>query len=249
MQEKIEEQRVNELTESIVLKYLKKKKQSPDSMICVDIEGLASEYFKQRVIYEVFAEDDPGRDAFSANGIRPLKVRRNGKVEEIVFPPRTAVIEKFLLSPKESARKRFTIAHEGAHDVMGRHIPLQASPMAAFHSEYDPEMTYTGDMLKEMLSVNECFTNRAAACFLMPGFLVARVLKRHNNQKKVIVYDNGILSQDQKLLIQKMADTLGVSYTAFYHRLGELDLFDRRPIEEYLHSGLCYGGEAYAGSN
>ena len=58
MQEKIEEQRVNELTESIVLKYLKKKKQSPDSMICVDIEGLASEYFKQRVIYEVFAEDD-----------------------------------------------------------------------------------------------------------------------------------------------------------------------------------------------
>ena len=176
-------------------------------------------------------------------------VNRDGKVEEIVFPPRTAVIEKFLLSPKESARKRFTIAHEGAHDVMGRHIPLQASPMAAFHSEYDPEMTYTGDMLKEMLSVNECFTNRAAACFLMPGFLVARVLKRHNKEKKVIVYDNGILSQDQKLLIQKMADTLGVSYTAFYHRLGELDLFDRRPIEEYLHSGLCYGGEAYVGGN
>ena len=110
-------------------------------------------------------------------------------------------------------------------------------------------MTYTGDMLKEMLSVNECFTNRAAACFLMPGFLVARVLKRHNKEKKVIVYDNGILSQDQKILIQKMADTLGVSYTAFYHRLGELDLFDRRPIEEYLHSGLCYGGEAYAGGN
>ena len=154
-----------------------------------------------------------------------------------------------LLNPRESARKRFTIAHEGAHDVMGRHIPLQASPMAAFHSEYDPEMTYTGDMLKVMLSVNECFTNRAAACFLMPGFLVARVLKRHNKEKKVIVYDNGILSQDQKILIQKMADTLGVSYTAFYHRLGELDLFDRRPIEEYLHSGLCYGGEAYAGGN
>ena len=117
------------------------------------------------------------------------------------------------------------------------------------HSEYDPEMTYSGDMLKEMLSLNECFTNRAAACFLMPGFLVARVLKRHNNQKKVVIYNNGILAQDQKLLIQKMADTLGVSYTAFYHRLGELDLYDRRPVEEYLHSGLCYGGEACAGSN
>ena len=94
-----------------------------------------------------------------------------------------------------------------------------------------------------MLSVNECFTNRAAACLLMPRFLVERVLRRHNSSKKVICYDSGILSQDQKLLIQKMADTLGVSYTAFYNRLSELDLFEHRPVEEYLHSGLKYGGE------
>ena len=166
-----------------------------------------------------------------------------------MFPARTAVIEKYLLNQKESARRRFSIAHEGAHDVLGRHIPLQTSPAAAFHSEFDPEMRYTQDMLKEMLSINECFTNRAAACFLMPAFLVARVLKRHNNSKKVILYDDGILSQDQKLLIQKMADTLGVSFTAFHTRLSELDLFERRPVEEYLHEGLRYGGELHAGSN
>ena len=238
---------IENLCEAMIKDFFKSKHYT--NVMCVDIEAFVREYLGVPIVYETFAEPDPGRVGFLSDGKRPLMVNRGGKVEEIVFPPRTAVIEKFLLSPKESARKRFTIAHEGAHDVMGRHIPLQASPMAAFHSEYDPEMMYTGDMLKEMLSVNECFTNRAAACFLMPGFLVARVLKRHNNQKKVIVYDNGILSQNQKLLIQKMADTLGVSYTAFYHRLGELDLFDRRPIEEYLHSGLCYGGEAYAGSN
>ena len=61
-------------------------------------------------------------------------------MKKVIFPSRTAVIEKFLLNPRESARKRFTIAHEGAHDVLGCHIPFQASPMAAFHSEYDPEM-------------------------------------------------------------------------------------------------------------
>ena len=110
-------------------------------------------------------------------------------------------------------------------------------------------MSYTADLLKEMLSINECFTNRAAACLLMPGFLVARVLKRHNDSRKVILYENGILSQDQKLLIQKMADMMGVSYTAFFNRLSELDLFERRPVEEYLHSGLRYGGETYAAGN
>ena len=238
---------IENLCEAMIKDFFKSKHYT--NVMCVDIEAFVREYLGVPIVYETFAEPDPGRVGFLSDGKRPLLVRRNGRVVEIVFPSRTAVIERFLLNPRESARKRFTIAHEGAHDVLGRHIPLQASPMAAFHSEYDPEMTYSGDMLKEMLSVNECFANRAAACFLMPGFLVARVLKRHNSQKKVVIYDNGILAQDQKLLIQKMADTLGVSYTAFYHRLGERDLFDRRPVEEYLHSGLCYGGEACAGSN
>ena len=102
-------------------------------------------------------------------------------------------------------------------------------------------MVYTEDMLSEMMSVNECFANRAAACLLMPKFLVKRVLRRHTKNNRVILYDDGVLAQDQKLLIQKMADILGVSYTAFYLRLQELDLFERRPIEEYIHRKLCYG--------
>ena len=125
------------------------------------------------------------------------------------YPAGTAVIEKYLLSPRESARKRFTIAHEGAHDLLKRHIPIQSSPMAAFHSEFDSEVEYSGNLLGEMMSINEFFANRAAACLLMPGFLMKRVMKRHNDCKKVVMYcgeDGTVLAQDQKLLIQKMAD-------------------------------------------
>ena len=232
---------IESLCEAMIKDFFKRKHYT--NVMCVDIAAFVREYLGVPIVYETFAEPDPGRVGFISDGKRPLLVRREGKVKEIVFPVRTAVIERYLLTPKESARKRFTIAHEGAHDVLSRHIPLQTSPKAAFHSEYDPEMKYTQEMLHEMLSVNECFTNRAAACLLMPRFLVERVLRRHNSSKKVICYDSGILSQDQKLLIQKMADTLGVSYTAFYNRLSELDLFEHRPVEEYLHSGLKYGGE------
>ena len=238
---------IENLCEAMIKDFFKNKHYT--NVMCVDIEAFVREYLGVPIVYETFAEPDPGRVGFMSDGKRPLLVRRGSKVEKIVFPTRTAVIERYLLNPKESARKRFTIAHEGAHDVLGRHIPLQASPTAAFHSEYDPEMTYTQDMLHEMLSVNECFTNRAAACLLMPSFLVERVLKRHNASKKVILYDTGILSQDQKLLIQKMADTMGVSYTAFFNRLSELDLFERRPVEEYLHKSLRYGGDVHAASN
>jgi len=235
---------IENLCEAMIKDFFKSKHYT--NVTCVDIEAFVREYLGVPIVYETFAEPDPGRIGFLSDGKRPLLVRRGGKTEQVLFPARTAVIESYLQNPKESARKRFTIAHEGAHDFMDRHIPLQASPAAAFHSEFDPEMTYTPDMLKTMLNVNECFTNRAAACFLMPGFLVARVLKRHNDSRKVILYDNGILSQDQKILVQKMADTLGVSYRAFFNRLSELDLFDRRPVEEYLHSGLRYGGEIHA---
>ena len=235
---------IEDLCEAMIKDFFKSKHYT--NVLCVDIEAFVREYLGVPIVYEIFAEPDPGRIGFLSDGKRPLLVKRGNRIEQVVFPARTAVIDKYLQSPKENSRKRFTIAHEGAHDVMGRHIPLQANPMAAFHSEYDPEMTYTPEMLKEMLNVNECFTNRAAACFLMPRFLVTRVLKRHNNSQKVILYDNRILSQDQKILIQKMADTLGVSYRAFYNRLQELDLFDIRPVEEYLHSGLKYGGDMNA---
>ena len=235
---------IENLCEAMIKDFFKSKHYT--NVTCVDIEAFVREYLGVPIVYETFAEPDPGRIGFLSDGKRPLLVRRGGKVEQVVFPARTAVIESYLQNPKESARKRFTIAHEGAHDFMDRHIPLQASPAAAFHSEFDPEMTYTPDMLKTMLNVNECFTNRAAACFLMPGFLVVRVLKRYNNSQKVILYDNGILAQDQKILLQKMANALGVSYRAFYNRLMELNLFDRRPVEEYLHAGLRYGGEIHA---
>ena len=232
---------IENLCEAMIKDFFKRRHYT--NVMCVDIEAFVKEYLGVLIVYETFAEDDPGRVGFLSDGKRPLKVRRENNVEQVVFPARTAVIEKFLLNQKESARKRFSIAHEGAHDILAHHVPIQASPAAAFHSEFDSEMTYTKDMLREMLSINECFSNRAAACLLMPGFLVMRVLKKHNNSKRIILYGDCILSQDQKLLIQKMADTMGVSFTAFYMRLKELDLFDRRSVEEYLRKGLRYGGE------
>ena len=238
---------IESLCEAMIKDFFKSRHYT--NVLCVDIEGFVEEYLGIPIVYETFAEADPGRIGFLADGKRPLSVRREGMTQQIVFPQRTAVIESFLLSPKESARKRFTIAHEGAHDVINRHIPAQARPAAAFHSEFDPEMNYPREMLKEMLSVSESFTNRAAACLLMPGFLVERALKRYNESRKVVIYEGNILAQDQKFLIQKMANAMGVSYSAFRIRLMELDLYDVRPVEEYLHAGLRYGGDQDAGSH
>ena len=231
---------IENLCEAMIKDFMKCKHYTNSH--CVDIEAFVTEYLGIPIVYESFAEPDPGRIGFLSDGIRPLWVIRGSQKAQILYPAGTAVIEKCLQRPNEIGRKRFTIAHEGAHYIIGKHIPAQTS--AAFHSEYDGEMSYTQEMLKQMMSVNEMFTNRAAACCLMPRFLVERVLKRYNNGNKVIAYDGFVMAQEQKLLIQRMADAMGVNYTPFVNRLKELSLFEFRPIEEYLHSEFRRGGEA-----
>lgn len=92
------------------------------------------------------------------------------------------------------------------------------------------------ELRKRQMSINEAFTNRAAACFLMPLFLVLRVLKKYNGGNKIVAYDGYVMAQDQKIIVQKMADAMGVNYSPLFTRLKELNLIDLHPIDEYLTS-------------
>lgn len=228
------------LCEAMIRDYHKSRNFT--NILCVDIEGFVTEYLGVKVIYETFAEEDVGKIGFLSDGVSPLWVRRNGRRSKVVYPENTAVIERSLLSPKENARRRFTVSHEGAHQMLKRHAPIEKLPAAAFHSEFDRENTYSPKTLREMLTVEECLANRAAACFLMPRGLVTQVLNQLTGSNRIPIYEGGILPLEGKLAIQKMADTMGVSFSAFFNRLRELDFFDVRPIEEYLHDTLKYGG-------
>ena len=230
---------IENLCEAMIKDFFKCKQYQ--DLHCVDIEAFVTEYLGIPIVYETFAEPDPGRIGFLSDGIRPIWIKRNNENTQVVFPAGTAVIDKYLQRPTEIGRKRFTVAHEGAHFVLDKHVPLQ--PKAAFHSDYDGEMTYAPDLLHEMMSFNEALANRAGACLLMPRFLVRRVLKKYNNGKKVLAYDGYVMSLEQKMIIQKMADAMGVNYTPFVTRLKELDLFELHPIEEYL-AAFKHGGDA-----
>ena len=207
---------------------------------CFDIEGFITDYLGLTIVYESFAEKDKSKIGFLANGIEPLLVYRDGVIASIVFPKDTIVIDRFLLRPDESSRRRFTLAYEAAHKIMERHVPR---PAACFHSEYDAEAIYTHEDLQRIFSLNENLTNRLGAAILMPGFLIAKALKKYNHAQKLRCYDGGILAPEDKLNAQRMADSLGVSYTAFLNRLKELTLLDVRPLSEYITGELQFGGD------
>ena len=48
--------------------------------------------------------------------------------------------------------------------------------------------------------------------------------------------------RENKMIAQKMADSLGVSYSALLNRLKELSLLEVHPLSEYIAGSLHFGG-------
>lgn len=116
---------LEELGETIVREYLRKTKRY--NALCVDIEGLVTDYLGLAVVYKNIAEDDPNKIAFLSNGKRPLWVSRNEERIQVVFPKGTVVMDKVLLHENESSRRRFTLGHEGATALLQNKILCRMS--------------------------------------------------------------------------------------------------------------------------
>ena len=231
-------QELDALGEGLSRDYTKKTRRW--NSMCFDIEGFIKDYMGLKIIYESFAEADKSKIGFSANGVDPLLVFRNGEPTPIVFPKDTIVIDRFLLRSEESSRRRFTLAHEAAHKILEKHIPAQT--VACFRSDYDHDASYSVEDLHRIFSVNETLANRLGAAVLMPSFLVEKTLKKYNGGKPLTVYDGGVFAEEDKMNAQKMADSLGVSFSAFINRLRELRLLNCYPLEEYIGKYLQFGG-------
>ena len=67
---------IENLCEAMVKDFMKRKHYT--NVNCVDIEAFVREYLGIPIVYESFAEPDPGRIGFVSDGIRPLCVRRDG---------------------------------------------------------------------------------------------------------------------------------------------------------------------------
>ena len=226
---------LDELGDGIARGYLKSAgAKSP--VRCIDIVGLANSLGLQ-VVYKSFAEDDPNKIGFLSDGSTRLMIHENGKLVSFLFPLGTIVLDTMLHRDAESGRCRFTIAHEIAHHVLDRH-----SPAPQFHRVFDPEQEYSPEELRKQFNMTETQADRLAAAILMPRFIVDQALKDFNKGRKVPVYGENVIGPKEKTLIQRMADQAGVSYTAMKIRLRQFQLFDYRPLSEYVEGSILGGG-------
>lgn len=219
---------MEEVGENIIRKYLGRRKHPR----CIDIEGFLQDFLHLRIEYAVIAERDFDKVGFLSDGEYPLGVIENGRVVRRVYLKGTVVLDRSLLKDEQSGRRRFTLAHEAAHVIYERMTPLVPGP--CFKRCYDRERAYDLAELRERFNLGETQVDRLGSILLMPRFLMEQTLRNYRLSLVLPVYGDGVIRSRDKLLLQKMADAVGASYSAFFNRLKELDMIERRPIDEYL---------------
>ncbi len=233
----ISQTEAEELCEAMLRLYLGRDAPAPDR---INIDGFVRDYLKCQILYETFAEDDPDKIGFAGDGRTPLKIRRNKKVLAQVFPFKTIVLERRLLTPEESTHRRFTLAHEAGHVIAMRLSPDSA---ACFHHTHDQEREYTIRELRERYTISEWQANTFAASLLMPVPVMHKALRKFNGDKRLPVYGETVFHPREKVILQKMSASLGVSFTALVIRLRGLGMLNHHSICEYIEKELRFGGD------
>lgn len=85
------------------------------------------------------------------------------------------------------------------------------------------------------------------AALLMPRFMVHNVMISHGCSSCIPVFGDSILKLTDKRLIRQMANTMGVSFSAFLIRLRELGCLCYRPLVEYITEEMGLGQDGGAG--
>lgn len=229
---------IEEISEGLIMVYA--QKHSNKVVQSIDIEHFITEFLSLKIEYASFAEDDGGKMGFLADGETPLLIHQNGKIIPFVFPKDTIVLDKFLLSEKEQGRRRFTMAHEASHHILGK---MYAIPSAGrFHTEYDSERSYSKEELAQMFASAEWQADTMGASLLMPKRIIDNALAKYNHSQPIKIYGDNTLTQRDKVIIRKMASYIGVSYTALFIRLRDMNLFEYHDISEYISKELNLGG-------
>ena len=97
--------------------------------------------------------------------------------------------------------------------------------------------------LRERYSISEWQANTIAASLLMPVPVMRKALRKFNGGKRLPVYGETVFHPREKVILQKMAASLGVSFTALVIRLRGLGMLNHHSLCDYIEQELHFGGD------
>jgi len=152
--------------------------------------------------------------------------------ETITLPKNMLLVDDSLKPPymygqldEARARRRFTIAHECAHQILYRMIPEEQ------RQKYDKRYSARVISVQEFKDLGywlECQANELAAALIMPQKFMELLM----GNRRVTIYGKR-MNQPDKLLVANISNRLAVSRSALTLRLRQLGYAKTLPAETY----------------
>ena len=128
------------------------------------------------------------------------------------------------------AKRRFTLAHECAHQIL---FQLESEEVkASCEMRYSARTAYTPRELKTREDWNEWQANVLGAAILMPQEEVELAMWRFASMNPIQNFEGWLLQRD-KMIVNMMCETFGVSKAALLIRLRHLGYLVDLPYSEY----------------
>lgn len=200
------------------------------SLLQIDIDRFMGDYLHLQISYRKLS--DSGRIlGLTAFGETDLILCHDGIQEQLHLTEDTVLVDETLLDEKWEGRRRFTMAHECAHQILFRMEEQKED--AGFRKRLVSRRLYSCREVVQAWDWCEWQANALGAALLMPSDLIRHCLYTFGCTDKLTVYGvDGLYGKNYEMA-DNICRFLGVSLSAFLIRLKELYLLDQRSVEDY----------------
>ena len=193
----------------------------------IDVDAFAKNYLKLDVAYDQLCYGGEIIYAVTAYKDSVVGLPKESPVVFKKVEKDTILLDNALNAPRLAPQRAFTMAHECGHHAIAMLAP-DTIKSHDFRSDY-----VTRDEINEYW--REWQANTFASALLMPRYLVESMMLISQHPEKFVIYDDKNVLEDERAEIRKLANMLGVSYTALLYRLKKLNLVERYSYQDYIY--------------
>ena len=194
-----------------------------------NIDFLTERYLGLNVSYMRLSEDGSILGLTTYADVN-VEFNRYGQNEIVAVRKDSVILEKDLLTG-HNGRRRFTVAHEAAHQIVFR-ADRSGTAQMNYLKHLPNKQSYSLRELHGAEDWCEWQANTLGAALLMPARTVHFWMYRFNGNKPLVRYGRRFNYMDRGVL-DNLINVLSVSRTALVIRLTQLGYICQRPESEY----------------
>ena len=198
--------------------------------IPIDIESFARNYLGLTIEYQRLSENGSILGLTTYGGVI-LELALCDGLLQITVPEDTVLLDDSLAEVRSLHRRRFTLAHECAHQILARIEERKTGKN--FRTSVVSGRKYSCRELHKAFDWSEWQANTLAAGLLIPKQELLKELSQWGGMRMPTVYGHYFGRRDYRLM-KELTATFGVSISAMKIRLNELGRLTTKEFSDYV---------------